>query len=244
MNKTMKKIAAAITTAVMAAIPMAGSLTANAAPAGWDEPKYYFGDLDGDKEVTAWDATLILRASKNNGADLKYRQKIKADVNGDGRITKADSDLALEYYVNNTVSGHDLYGDANNDGEVDIYDAYTVYDYVNDGLGSGLGSDTINFIAADVNADGVINSFDHVLIARYALGYISSLYVNWGDVNSDGSVDVWDRLKLAKFCAGDHSVSLTSAEIRRGDLNLDGNTDSDDLTILIRYTGDQYFTWS
>ena len=242
MNKTMKKIAAAITTAVMAAIPMAGSLAANAAPAGWDEPKYYFGDLNGDRKVTTADVNLIGDAARNNGANLTYKQKIKADVNGDGYVTSADTVLAKDYVRKKTL-GYNLYGDADGDGEVDIYDAYTVYDYVNDGLGTGLGSDQINLIAADVNADGVINSFDHVLIARYALGDISSLYVNWGDVTNDGYVDISDQIVLGRFVAEDSTVIVSDVGLRRADLNLDGNVDGDDLIILACYISDRCFTW-
>lgn len=244
MKKAMKKITAILSTAALAAIPMASSLTANAAPAGWDEPKYFFGDLDHNRAISAWDATLILRAAQNNGANLSSADKIRADVDGDGVITQADAQLTLEYYVTNIVAQNDLYGDADNDGDVDMIDAYTVYDYVNGELGSGLGSDSINLIAADVNGDGVLNSFDHILIARYDLGRIPSLYVNWGDVNCDGYVDISDQMLLSRFIAEDRTANITRVGLRRADLNLDGNVDSSDLIILLRYMHDWYFTWS
>ncbi|WP_297958604.1 dockerin type I domain-containing protein [uncultured Ruminococcus sp.] len=243
MKKAMKKITAILATAAIAAIPMAGSLTANAAPAGYDDPKFFFGDLDHNKQISAWDATLILRAAQNNGANLSSADKIRADVDADGVITQADAQLTLEYYVTNVVAQNDLYGDADNDGDVDMNDAYTVYDYVHGELGSGLGADNINLIAADVNGDGVINTFDHVLISRYDLGRINSLYVNWGDVTDDGSVDIADQMVLFRFLAEDRTAHINDAGRRRADLNLNGNIDSQDLQILMDYISNRCFIW-
>lgn len=56
------------------------------------------GDVDGDGEVTAADASLILR-SLNGLNTLTEEQRANADVNGDGVITQADSTAILENLV-------------------------------------------------------------------------------------------------------------------------------------------------
>ena len=51
-----------------------------------------------------------------------------------------------------------LYGDANNDGVINILDIITIINYI-----MGLNPDHFNFEAADVNNDGVINILDVIL---------------------------------------------------------------------------------
>lgn len=118
-------------------------------------------------------------------------------------------------------------------------DAIMVYEYVDNGSYVG----DINFVAANVNDDGKINTVDHVLIARYVQNRIPTLYIRWGDVDSNGVINSADTQKLARFCTEDSSVSFTDAELRRADLDLSGNVDFDDVTWLARYEGRHYFDW-
>lgn len=63
-----------------------------------------------------------------------------------------------------------LYGDANNDGVVNIIDALMVARYA-----VGLPEKNINIAAADVNQDDIINIVDALLILQYRLGIIPAL---------------------------------------------------------------------
>lgn len=56
------------------------------------------GDANCDGEVTAADASLILRYLEGL-SDISEQGKVNADVNGDGKITKEDADLILNYLV-------------------------------------------------------------------------------------------------------------------------------------------------
>ena len=65
-----------------------------------DEPKTkgIYGDLDGDGDITANDALMILRASVERET-LTPEQTALADVDGDGDITANDALAVLRYSV-------------------------------------------------------------------------------------------------------------------------------------------------
>jgi len=237
MNKTMKKIAAAITTAVMAAIPMAGSLTANASTLPNDTLYYEFGDVNGDHCVTVEDAQTVSQwvfyGKSNQGPALRRR----ADVNGDGHITQADADKILAFAIETNTAGNDVLGDVNGDGEVDFDDAFMLEQYVSKHKHAGK----VDLIRADVNCDGVINKCDHALIGRYLLGQLDTLYIRWGDVNGDTVVTALDSWKLGQYINMNSSVTITDAQLRRADINNDGNVDTKDLTYVNYYTNYLFF---
>jgi hypothetical protein len=52
------------------------------------------GDLDGDTEITAKDATLVLKIAAGTVTD--YNDAI-ADVDGDGSVTAKDATMILKY---------------------------------------------------------------------------------------------------------------------------------------------------
>lgn len=56
------------------------------------------GDANCDGEVTAADASLILRYLEGL-SDISEQGKVNADVNGDGKITKEDADIILNHLV-------------------------------------------------------------------------------------------------------------------------------------------------
>lgn len=60
-------------------------------------PVAYYGDVDGDGDITISDATLIQKAGL--GFDVAVDATI-ADVNGDGRVSIADVTLIQKYLVN------------------------------------------------------------------------------------------------------------------------------------------------
>ncbi len=67
-------------------------------PADKDNIPKRKGDIDGDGEITANDALMILRASVGL-TELNEKQKAAADIDGDGSITSADALIVLRYSV-------------------------------------------------------------------------------------------------------------------------------------------------
>ena len=74
-----------------------GTLTITPAKRG-----YILGDADGDGDVNAVDATLILRklAAIPSGTDF---DKLAADVDGDGEVTSIDATLLKRYIAHMRV---------------------------------------------------------------------------------------------------------------------------------------------
>lgn len=60
--------------------------------------KYYYGDVDGDGDITATDVSMANQAA-NNIKTLTAEQKKRADVNADGLVTKDDVTLIQQYMV-------------------------------------------------------------------------------------------------------------------------------------------------
>ena len=59
---------------------------------------FYYGDIDGDKDITVTDLSVVNQAA-NNKVSLTADQKIRADVNADGAVTKEDVTLIQQYIV-------------------------------------------------------------------------------------------------------------------------------------------------
>ena len=239
MKNNFKKVIAAVSATILGALPMSASLSANAAVQD-DTVKYVFGDVITDGQISASDAQQVLIWA-NKKPYLTADQKKRADVNGDGKITDDDAQKILQYYASAVVARNKIYGDADGNGKVNINDAIMVEQFVNRGVGKGK----INLVAADVNADGVINTCDYRLIARYAQHYnVSTLYVNWGDVDSDGYVTGEDAKKLSRLLAEDRTVKFSDAEKRRADVNTDGKLTTDDVTAILLRASTGKFTWA
>ncbi len=239
MKNNFKKIAAVISASLLSALPMATSLSANAAPAD-DTVKYVFGDVISDGKIDAADAQKVLMWATKKPY-LTAEQKKRADVNGDGKITDDDAQKILNYYTSAVLAKNKIYGDADGNGKVNTNDAIMVEQYVNRGAYKGQ----INLVAADLNADGVVNKCDYRLIARYAMHYnVDTLYVNWGDVDSDGYITNADAQKLSKFIAEDRNVRLTDAEKRRADVDTDGKITTDDVVAILLRASSGKFSWA
>ena len=83
-----------------------------------------FGDVDGDRDITTYDAQIVLQTYVNwlaQGdvafADIRYGSYRVADVDGDGTLTSSDAQCILQYYVNrivgNTITWFELTGNPN-----------------------------------------------------------------------------------------------------------------------------------
>lgn len=236
MKNSMKKIAAVLSAAILGALPMANSLTANAAasPAD-DEVKYIFGDVYGtsngfDGKIDIRDAQTVLQWASNN-TNLTPDLKKRADVDGNGRVEKADAMMILEYYTNETLCQNEILGDANGDGEIKIADVICINRY-----NAGTLTSHIDLIRADVNKDGKVNNFDSKLLRKYLDENTDVFNVRYGDTNSDGVLTNADCQKIAAFIGGDSRVRFTDIEKRRADVNYDGKIDGKDLTTMIKRT--------
>lgn len=242
MRKSIKKITAAISATILGALPMAGAFTANAARSvSKDIITIKYGDLDDNGKITDDDARKLVRLlSEDKTVKFTDDQLRRADVNGDGNRDSTDVTIISKFANDYTKNKKDIYGDADGNGEVDIYDAIMIQEYVSSNQHKG----EINLIAADVNADGVVNSFDFELINAFRVSNkLSTLLINWGDVNSDGRITIDDYRKIKNLAAENTSVQFTSAELRRADINLDGYVDNTDADWLMHYISYNHFDW-
>jgi hypothetical protein len=237
MKNSMKKIAAILSATILGAIPMAGSLTANAVDYPDEDVIFRYGDLNGDGFVTTADVNILSDKLSGN-INFSQLQLQRADVNGDGYVTAEDKSMLSTYVSRLAKNKKRVYGDADNNGKVTLYDAAYIEEYIREGKHKG----SINLIAADINGDGIVNRIDFNIFQDYEMkGDPDTLLIRWGDVNSDGYVNISDYMKLRRVVAEDPAVRISSAEKRRADVNYDGKIDSADVTCLWNYCGDGHF---
>lgn len=60
-------------------------------------PQYIYGDVDGDENVSSYDAALTLQYSAGIISDWTEEQITSGDVNGDGNVSSYDAALILQY---------------------------------------------------------------------------------------------------------------------------------------------------
>ena len=170
-----------------------------------------------------------------------------ADINNDGKVDAVDSILLNRYNVelypntlpDSPIINYILYGDANEDGIIDLIDALAVMEYLSSN--SGLTKQGIK--NADVNADGKVNNVDSLLIMQYNSGWYDDAnlplaplnnYQMYGDVNEDGTVDNFDTIELLKYLSG--TQTLTKQAFKNADVNDDGIVNNVDNVLISRYT--------
>ena len=95
MKKSIRKIAAVLSAAVIGVLPMAGSLTADAALPN-DRVKNYYGDVDHNGSVNSQDYSQVYYWATHQQY-LNSDQRKRADINADGVITVSDADKILDY---------------------------------------------------------------------------------------------------------------------------------------------------
>jgi len=59
----------------------------------------FYGDVNGDGEINAADASLVLQRFVGTLASFPAGEDIVGDVNGDGEVNAADASLILQYFV-------------------------------------------------------------------------------------------------------------------------------------------------
>ncbi|MDR1542746.1 MAG: chitobiase/beta-hexosaminidase C-terminal domain-containing protein [Clostridiales bacterium] len=153
------------------------------------------------------------------------------------------------------IENHQIYGDVDNDGKVQMGDAILVAQYYVGGYGVVFNES--QRAAADANADGSITLGDAVLIAQYYVGgygavlgpqphsapsqgeqtypeaYSASRLV-MGDIDGNGAADSFDLQILINYIAYGN-VTLAGNSIIAADLNKDGDISTSDLILLAQY---------
>lgn len=65
-------------------------------------PSLYYGDVDMDGKISAYDASLVLAeytsVSSHGSSSLNADQRTAADVDGDGKIGASDAGAILSFY--------------------------------------------------------------------------------------------------------------------------------------------------
>lgn len=225
MKKTIAKITAVLSTAVLCALPMASNLTANAAT-------IKYGDVNYDNKLTMSDVLIIADWSSHNMSTI---DRTVADCNKDGVINAFDSKMVQRAILNGksyiSEVDRNKIGDANDDGDVDAFDQNFMIDILWDGESDGLTPAVINNSKAllarfDVDSNGVFNWADATTMMCYSIYnyYFDRNFtelVKRGDANNDGAVTSADLTTIAKY------VARSSFNINKenADYNKDGKVD-------------------
>ena len=121
-----------------------------------------------------------------------------------------------------TISLNNL-GDVTNDGKVTKEDYTNLQNHYSKGISYNL--DT--FRRADINCDGQIDKTDLTMLNDYL-----SQSLSLGDVVKDGIVDIYDKGYVQRYLNNSIKNPLTSEELKRADMNLDGKVDNTDLELI------------
>lgn len=128
------------------------------------------GDVSGNGKVSGLDAAYVFSYLSGKMV-LNECQRISADTDGDGKITRGDALLIGEYTVQNLKSLPAQFGDVLYDGAASAKSATAVMQYIQ---GSRAFTDAQKHLA-DVNGDGTIDGTDANLILQYSAKVIPKL---------------------------------------------------------------------
>lgn len=140
------------------------------------------GDVNEDNVVSVGDQ-IVIRNALLGSTVLTPRQRARADVDGDGFVTSADIAAIGALFLGNANAA---------------FEARYLNDLVLNNLnGSGGGS-------GDVNADGMVNSGDQLVLRNYLLGTVdlTALQRARGDLNGDGRIGQVDLDIIAQRVLG------------------------------------------
>ena len=184
---------------------------------------FKYGDVDEDSEVTAYDATKVLRFLNGyEDAWLTEKQRKAADVNGDGVISEDDSQLILDLIVNKIskfpvedetivaikknieYEGTVMYGDINGNKRVEQEDVLLLKQHLDSAIETdGETYYTVQLTneqkkAADVNGNGEVDSHDFDIIkARVEEGTFNPFPVE-NEIDTETGYAPWKNAEIAK----------------------------------------------
>lgn len=177
MKKTFAKIAALVSAAVLCAVPMTTSMTANAKRI---ISPYYLGNVNGDDVLDMADAISIQMYYYNSGrltATEKNYIRQYGDVNYDGVVDTYDASLIqhvclkfngeYENIERRTYIEHPMWGDANGDDHLDLSDAICIVQFARNR--EKYPTAGIFFMQSDTDRDGRITEADADTLQNYLL---------------------------------------------------------------------------
>lgn len=227
MKKTFVRIAAAISTAVLCAVPTATSFAAQMT---------INGDANNDGTVDMADAVIITQwDTTKRGLHIK---RAKADVNKDGRINAFDAKLIQRALLHPNDAAYNLdkvagtFGDADGNGKVTYDDADVMQDILWDGSGyvtlngrrtyvtpSYINSNVNLRARFDVDGSGKFDWSDATTMWCYNHYHyffdrnFTDIYVE-GDSNKDGIVNMADAVNIIQWLAGkNNQISQENSDV-------------------------------
>ncbi|MBI2663984.1 hypothetical protein HYX10_01435 [Candidatus Woesearchaeota archaeon] len=182
------------------------------------------------------------------------------DVDGDGVVSVADSDLISKFVAGQVVFSADqkLRADVSGDGVVSVTDALFVQQFVGGlrdsfavcpvpapGASGGKASPCLSF--GDVNGDGVVSAEDADLISKFVdgTGQIPSGRHQWADVSNDGTINNADVTAINNFLNGITPIFGVCKVVKElvcsnyGDVDANGFISSADASAVSRHISGQ-----
>ena len=240
MKKTMAKITAALSAAVLCALPMASNLSANAA---FPDYENFRGNVNYDSIITNQDATCIHQyVASGYGWNTMFTPEVRedinyyCDVNHDGAVNYNDATFinrvvalypgndSTAYTLRSMYVNYRIWGDANGDEFADMKDVQAIKTYLT--THSSTCDAMVFFRNANViDSDNVINQND--------LDYLMTYLIRGGqlgDADGDFKITTNDITALQKYING--TVTPNGIQKRNSDLNGDGQVTSYDLYLF------------
>ena len=181
----------------------------------------FYGDINEDGTANHIDATMVV-GYVNDKLALTSQQLKNADANADGEVNKVDYRLIYGQHMNMTflekklpdypIKDYILYGDVNEDGEITEEDATLLSNYLNNN--TKISDQALK--NADVNGDGKVNIID--------LGLLQMYIANPDNYKNSQNISL-------PYIPIDKSYYT----IQYGDVNLDGEVDTFDVTESSNY---------
>ena len=174
----------------------------------------FYGDVNEDGEINSVFNSTVTYDYVVNNKSLNYQQLKNADVNGDGKVDLVDSILLYRFALGEypstlpdiSITDYLLYGDVNEDGKITEEDSTLLSNYLNNN--TNISDQALK--NSDVNGDGKINIID--------LGLLQ-MYIETPDNYTDTLPE----------------SPITDYTIQYGDVNLDGEVDTFDVTESSNY---------
>ena len=129
-----------------------------------------------------------------------------------------------------------LYGDINEDGEVDSKDSALFQRYVNQPKETMLTAQSRE--NADLNLDGEVDQTDLIILDRHLSGWEIKIPCEectiYGDVNEDWRINLEDVMKLSNYVVA-KNIKLSDQAKKNSDVNVDGKVNGTDLSLLTSF---------
>lgn len=202
------------------------------------------GDVTGNGQISSldvsWLSQYLLPVSSPYHRVLTPDQMKRADVNQDGRVSKADKYILPLHVVGCIKTLPWAFGDANLDGKIDALDLAIVQSYMGrtdvETTGDGCdNSGTRSIRMSDADEDGTITIADYYLMEAASQGKIT-LPAMFGDVTGNMMVQSNDTTMIRRYIAG--TQTFTPAQIFLADVNMDGSVNETDVDLVRRHIGE------